>query len=301
MSVLAIDTSNNRSAQAPLTVTTIDGTPPTVPQNLTEKFISANKGMLTWTPSTDNVGVTGYNVYLNNVFVKTVPRAETEFLNLTQLTSYKVRVQAVDAAKNRSGLSQELTFTTKDGIAPSAPTLVTTSQVTKRGFLVSWTASTDNIGVGGYHIYRNGVYANTVKNGATSFQFSNLDFNSSHQISVQAFDLAGNRSTQSTAITVATTYTPDWTAPETVTNIRTNFTTQTSINLIWNATTDNVAVTHYHIFRNGKYLMTVNGLVNSYHVRLLTPNTTYQFTIVAQDAEQNKSQASAAFTVKTKP
>jgi len=311
VSVLAVDNDGLRSGRTTeLEVTTAtppDTEPPTVPQNLVNTHLHATKALITWNPSTDNVGVTGYNVFLNDVYVKTVTNPATEFINLTQLTSYTVKVFAADAAKNRSAFSQVLTFTTKDGIAPTVPLNVTSSEITKRGFRVSWTASTDNIGVEGYHIYRNGVYVNTVKNGATSFVLSKLDVNQTHQISVQAFDLAGNRSAQTAQSAISTTYTPDWIAPDAPTNLTVSNVTKTSLRLNWtvatdNSSTDTSGVTRYQVYRNGTYIATVNGGTTTLrNVFNLTPNTTYTFTIRADDAENNRSVDSNVVSITTLP
>ncbi len=295
--VMAVDTSNNRSAKALRNVTTIDMTPPTVPTNVTATQVTKDKIFVTWTPSTDNVGVTGYNVFLNGVYVKTVPRAETEFLGLASSTAYSIRLQAVDAAKNRSGMTDAISATTLDGIAPTIPTGLTLSNVTKTGFRVSWNASTDNQVVAKYNVYRNGVYVQTVL--GTNYTFSGLPFNLSHQIRVQAIDNAGNRSDQSIVLNAATTYTVDPIAPTAPTTVNSSLITSTGFRITWSPASDNVAVTHYNIYRNGTYVATVAGIVNNYTFKNMTANTTSSITIRAVDAEKNLSVPTTALSVTT--
>jgi chitodextrinase len=227
-----------------------------------------------------------------------VPSNRAEITGLTQLSTHSIRIQAIDPAKNRSAQSAALSINTTDGLAPTVPTGVTTTATTKRGFTITWDASTDNIGVVGYHVYRNGSYVNTVKNGVRTFSFGNLAFNSSHQVSVVAFDLAGNKSAQSSAITVNTVFTVDPVAPSAPTNVTSNNVTTTQFTVSWSAATDNVAVTSYNIYRNGAYLATVSGAVTTYTLKNLSPVTAYNVVVRALDAERNGTD-SAPITVTT--
>jgi hypothetical protein len=146
-----------------------------------------------------------------------------------------------------------------------------------------------------------------VKNGATSFVLSKLDVNQTHQISVQAFDLAGNRSAQTAQSAISTTYTPDWIAPDAPTNLTVSNVTKTSLRLNWtvatdNSSTDTSGVTRYQVYRNGTYIATVNGGTTTLrNVFNLTPNTTYTFTIRADDAENNRSVDSNVVSITTLP
>ena len=126
---------------------------------------------ITWTASTDNVGVAGYNVYLGESKVNTSPVTVTEYdlTGLTANTEYTVTVSAVDAAGNESARSEAATFTTleaeeeKDNEAPSVPAGVTASDVTQTGAKITWTASADNVGVAGYNVYVDETKVNTDK------------------------------------------------------------------------------------------------------------------------------------------
>ena len=62
----------------------------------------------------------------------------------------------MDAAENESERSEAATFTTpktQDTEAPSVPAGVAASDVTQTGAKITWTASTDNVGVAGYKVY----------------------------------------------------------------------------------------------------------------------------------------------------
>jgi Bacterial Ig domain/IPT/TIG domain len=90
-----------------------DTTPPTVPTGLTATAISSSQINLTWTASTDNVGVKGYNVYRGGVKIGTTP--STSYLDggLNASTSYTYNVSAYDAAGNTSAQSAGASATTQ--------------------------------------------------------------------------------------------------------------------------------------------------------------------------------------------
>lgn len=98
---------------------TSDTTPPSVPSNLIASSITATSFTLSWTASTDNVGVTGYNVYQNGSLKTTVTGTSTTVSGLTSSTTYSFTVKAKDAAGNISGSGTTLNVTTSS----SAPTV----------------------------------------------------------------------------------------------------------------------------------------------------------------------------------
>ncbi len=300
--VLAIDAAGNRSAQsAVLAVTTsapADVTVPSTPGGLTATSVLSNRILLTWTPSTDNVGVTGYNVYVNNVYLKTVTAAQTDLTGLTPLTSYSIQVQALDAAKNRSARSTALSVTTgapPDTTAPTVPSNLTLSNLTGTSVNLRWDGSTDNVGVTGYNVYVNGVYKRTSTTSATTI--TNLSSMTTYAITVLAFDAASNRSANSTAVSFTTL---DGQAPSAPTNVASTNVTKTGTRVTWTAATDNLGVTSYNIYRNGTYVATVSGTTTAYNLSGLTAGTTYNITVRALDAAKNFTN-SAALSVTTLP
>ena len=77
-------------------------TAPTVPTGLAGAAVSANRINLSWSPSTDNVGVTGYYVYLNDQPLATTATASYSHAGLMAGTTYNYRVSAYDAVPNHS-------------------------------------------------------------------------------------------------------------------------------------------------------------------------------------------------------
>ncbi|MBI5555734.1 MAG: fibronectin type III domain-containing protein, partial [Elusimicrobia bacterium] len=90
-----------------------DTTPPTVPANLTATAISSTQINLSWTASTDNVGVAGYKVYRGGIQIATVTSGTTySDTGLSPSTTYSYTVSAYDAAGNVSEQSVSVTATT---------------------------------------------------------------------------------------------------------------------------------------------------------------------------------------------
>ncbi|MFN8454144.1 MAG: choice-of-anchor D domain-containing protein [Anaerolineae bacterium] len=183
-----------------------DVTAPSVPTNLVAQS-GAGFADLSWTASTDDIGVTEYGVYRDGNLIATVPAPTTSYhdddngANLTA-GAYVYTVDAADAALNRSAQSAPATANVTavaDTEAPTIPTnvvAVTTPDIHGRTIVVFWTASTDNVGVTGYGIYRNGVLIASVNGTTLSFSNANLA-TGTYSYTVDAFDSAGNRSAQS--------------------------------------------------------------------------------------------------------
>lgn len=189
-----------------------------------------------------------------------------------------------------------ITAGSSDTVAPSAPTTLAASGTTQTTTNLSWTASTDNVGVTGYDVYQ----GTTLKGSSTttSFAVTGLTASTTYSFTVKAKDAAGNVSAASNAVSV-TTLAPvaDTTAPTAPTTLTASGTTSTSTNLTWTASTDNVGVTGYDVYQG----TTLKGssTTTSFAVTGLTAATTYSFTVKAKDAAGNVSAASNAVSVTT--
>ncbi|MDQ0890895.1 chitodextrinase/beta-mannanase [Paenibacillus sp. V4I9] len=92
---------------------TPDTQAPSTPTNLTSPSKTATSAYLTWTASTDNIGVTGYEVYTNETILTGTTTVTNFSVNgLTANTSYRFKVRAKDAAGNFSAFSTSLIVTT---------------------------------------------------------------------------------------------------------------------------------------------------------------------------------------------
>ncbi len=192
------------------TLPTTDTTAPTAPANLTLSGTTATSVNANWSTASDNVGVAGYSVYRGTTKIGTTTSLSFAFTGLTCGTSYSLGVEAFDAAGNISARAAAATSTlacapTGDTQAPSAPASLTASNVTTTSIVGSWPASTDNIGVSGYSVYRGSTKLGTTT--ALNYTFSGLVCATSYQLGVEAYDAAGNISTRRTT-TVSTAACP---------------------------------------------------------------------------------------------
>lgn len=158
---------------------------------------------LSWSGATDNIGVTGYDVYQNGVFRAST--ASTSFVanGLTAATAYSFYVIAKDAAGNVSPASNTVNVTTlaPDTTAPTAPTL-SASGTTASSTNLSWTGATDNVGVTSYDVYRNGTFL--ASTAATTYAVTGLTASTAYTFYVIAKDAAGNASVASNTVNVTT-------------------------------------------------------------------------------------------------
>src|SRR5207244_12725510 len=93
-------------------------------------------------------------------------------------------------------------YTLPDSTPPSVPTGVHVIGTTPNSVSVAWTASTDNVGVAGYRVLRDGAVVATLN--ATSYTDSGRAPATSYRYSVPAYDAAGNASAPSPEIAVTT-------------------------------------------------------------------------------------------------
>ncbi|WP_025743800.1 fibronectin type III domain-containing protein [Aquimarina pacifica] len=283
-----------------ITQGTADLQAPSVPQGVTTSNITQTSVDIDWNASTDNIGVTGYDIYQGNTIIATVTSTSYQVTGLLPDTNYSFSIVAFDASNNESDNSNAIGVTTlsePDTQAPSTPTEVTSSAITQTSVFLDWNASTDNIGVTGYNIYLANILIATVS--STSYQVMGLLSSTNYSFSITAFDANDNESDNSNAVTITTLSEPDTEEPTMPTELLTSNSTQTSITITWNASTDNVGVTGYDIYLENNIIATVTS--TSYQVTGLLPDTNYSFNITAFDAAGNQSDEATLDTATLPP
>ncbi|RKH69801.1 fibronectin type III domain-containing protein [Corallococcus aberystwythensis] len=184
---------------------------PTAPSGLTSPSKTHDSVSLTWSASTDNVGVTGYEVFVNNGAAASVTStsASATVTGLAPNTAYTFTVKARDAAGNRSAASAALSTTTpprpaSDTQAPTAPGSLRSTGVTASSVSLAFNASSDNVGVTGYEIFVNGGTSAAATSTTTSATVTGLAANTAYTFTAKARDAAGNRSSASNSVAVTT-------------------------------------------------------------------------------------------------
>ncbi len=184
----------------------------------------------------------------------------------------------------------------QDTQAPNAPNNLTATAVSQTQINLAWTASSDNTGVAGYFILRDGTLIARTAN--LTYQDLNLDTSKIYRYILVAYDANGNVSLQSASASNANF--KDTTPPSPPARLIATPVSSTEIDLTWDPSTDNVGVKGYSIIRDGVFTgKTVVG--TSFQDTGLNPDQTYVYTVVAFDAVFNASAQSNSATAKTLP
>ncbi|WUJ68220.1 PQQ-dependent sugar dehydrogenase [Kribbella soli] len=224
-------------------------------------------------------------------------KTKTVRLQLTAGTN-KIRARATSADGGPNADKLTVTPTTDDTTPPSAPGNLTVSDLKSNAATFHWTAATDNVGVVRYEINRGGNVLKVVDGNTLSATVDTLTANTSYDISVGAFDAAGNASQQSNVVTFTTPGSGDTQPPSVPGNLHSTGTSANSVSLAWNASTDNSgSIAGYDVYQGSAKVATTGSLTTT--VTGLTANTEYTFTVKARDPDGNASAASNAVTVRT--
>ena len=292
--------------------------PPTAPTNLTATAVSQSQINLSWTASTANVGITGYLVYRENpgsttyVEVGTTSGSTTTYSDtgLAASSTYSYEVEATDSAGN-SPFSNVATATTQSPTQPpTAPTNLTATAVSASQINLSWTASTATGGVTSYLVYRENpgsttfVQVGTTSGTTTTYSDTGLAAGSTYSYEVEATDSAGN----SPFSNVATATTQAAQPPTAPTNLTATAVSSSQINLGWTASTANVGITGYLVYRENPgsstfvQVGTTSG-ITTYSDTGLAASSTYSYEVQATDSAGNSpfSNVATATTAATNP
>ncbi len=253
----------------------------TTSADLVEKFataplITANAGVLNVSWATIS-GATGYNIYASENpyfnFAKLNPAPVTEMTYQTTITgvgldpakSYFIRVTAVNGG-GEAGFSP---FASTDPNAPewAASSAVMLSNISKNSLTLSWPAATDNSGVvSSYQIYLNGILLDSVAGNITTYNAIGLAVNTAYVFKIEAGDATGNWTANGPSVTALT-----------------------ALPLVWDAATDNIAVSSYRLYQEGSVIATTVYNQTTWEVTGLVAGTTYKFQVQAGDAAGNWS------------
>jgi len=290
-----------------------DSAAPTVPGGVAGSYDGS--AQISWTAATDNTGVAGYAVH-RGATAGFTPNESTLRGSVTTTSfsealstpgTHYYKVIAYDAAGNASDASAAASVEVPDTTAPSTPTNIVATQ-SGLGVDVTWTASTDDVGVAGYAVHR-GTSAgfspdesNVLATGVTGTAYADGDVvEGSWYYKLIAYDAAGNESAASEAAAVEVVA-PDVIAP-TVPGTPSAVLNGADVQLTWDASTDAVGVTGYTVYRGTSAGFTANAasriadVAATAYTDAARPPGTWFYKVTARDAAGNVSSATAATSI----
>ncbi|WP_130481617.1 fibronectin type III domain-containing protein [Sphaerotilus mobilis] len=183
-----------------------------------------------------------------------------------------------------------------DTTPPLSPEGLNAVATGSRTIELSWTPSTDEGGLRGHQVERDGVVVALAREG--KHVDASLQAGHEHCYRIIAVDLSGNQSLPSTRACARTSAT-DRTAPTVPAQVTATATSTTAIHLSWQANSDDVGVIGYVVSANGKRLRSLAD--TSMDIGKLTPETNHCLVIEAFDAMGNVSPPSEPVCVSTLP
>ena len=179
-----------------------------------------------------------------------------------------------------------------DTQAPVGPSSLSATATSSSSVQLDWPAATDNVGVAGYRVFRNG--SQVTETTALSYLDIGRSPSTTYSYEVRAYDAAGNVGVPATA-SATTPAGADTAAPSVPTGLTASVQKGRKVVLSWNASTDNVGVVGYDVYRNGTRIAGPSG--TSYSDRPGRGTFTYQ--VRARDAAGNVSGPSVSVSVTT--
>ncbi|MDB5170385.1 MAG: Ricin-type beta-trefoil lectin domain-like, partial [Candidatus Saccharibacteria bacterium] len=300
--VHSYDAANNTSAASTSldTQTAYDTTNPSVPANLVASARTDTSITLGWDLSTDNVAVTGYDVYRGATLIATTASTGYTDSGLGVDTAYTYKVRAHDASGNNSAQSTQLsTRTLTDEIAPASPTNLSSSDQTTTTIDLDWTAATDDVAVTGYKIYRDGVFI--ALRSVTNYQDTGLHYNRQYAYTVTAVDAGDNESAVSAALNISTL--PDTVAPNVTLSAPPDGQTNVQYTIPISATaSDDLDLARVEFYADSTLITTITTAPFALNWDTYNkPNGSHLITAKAIDGSGNTTSSSATISINNPP
>ena len=298
-----------------LTIIGADVTPPSVPTGLTTNAVSTSQINLSWSASTDDVAVTGYNIFRDAGFVASTTGTSYSDTGLATSTSYAYTVSAFDAAGNESARSATSSATTQAPAPPSTssgggggpittpdPTIGEVQITSSTTFVtLTWTTNIPTrarLSWGKSIDLEQGTILIVDYTTLQTLTLDNLDPESVYYYQLIVETTSGK--TAQTQGQFVTQSLPDTTAPANPTD----FTAQplgSSIALNWTNPDEN-DFDSVRIVRSDKFYPTdiydgqvlYEGSNETFMDNQVVPNTTYYYTLFAKDTKENYSSGAIA-------
>ena len=310
LTAVATDTSNNTTTSAGVTVTvnntTPDTTPPTVSITAPASGATVSGTVSVTANASDNVGVASVQFQLDGANVgsllTTAPYSYSWNTTTATNASHTVRAIAKDAAGNTTtsaGVTVTVNNTMPDTTPPTVSITAPASGATVSGTVSVTANASDNVGVASVQFQLDGANVGSLLTTAPySYSWNTTTAtNASHTVRAIAKDAAGNTTTSAGVTVTVSNAPPDTTPPTVPTGLSATAASSSQINLAWTASTDNVGVTGYKVFRSGSQIGTTAS--TSYQDTGLAASTSYSYTVAAYDAAGNVSAQSTSASATT--
>lgn len=306
--VRAVDQAGNVSvASNAVTARTklASSSPPAVPLNLKVTSVTTDSVSLSWESATDSIDVIGYIIYRDNQLIQGVIGAEEVAytdIGLMEDTMYTYQVRAVDQAGNISEMSNTVTARTKpteEILPPAAPLNLRIDDVTTNSVSLSWEAAIDDVGVTGYHVYRDDQLIQTLSGTELSYIDTGLMEATTYTYKIRAVDQAGNLSEASSAVKARTKMTIEVSRPLPPTKLRSARVTEHEVALMWDAPNESKEIMSYQVYRNNVLVGEVAGETSLYTDKDLQENTKYSYVVKSKNKEGDLSEESNKIIVQT--
>jgi Domain of unknown function (DUF4434)/Domain of unknown function (DUF5109)/F5/8 type C domain/Fibronectin type III domain len=162
------------------------------------------RNMLFWSDADTYVNVSGLHPMSTSQLVTDMTAEDPYVSNFLSFSfNHYMSPQQVNPVFYNTYLNY-LNTGTVETTPPTAPTGLSATAVNSLTINLSWTASTDNIGIAGYQVYRNGVLVTTLYQTGTTYSDSQLNPSTTYTYQLEAFDGAGNVSTASNTASTTT-------------------------------------------------------------------------------------------------
>jgi hypothetical protein len=280
-----------------------DTTPPAIPAVPTLSTVSSTGATITWTPTTDNVGVAAYYIYRDGALVSTLAVPPFQDSGLTPGLTYAYTLSAFDAQGNVSGQSAPLYVTTVNTTPPTVPTNLAVTGVTQNSVSLSWSPSSDPGGVGGYRVLKGSsptnlqIIASAVL--TTSYVDSHVTPSTTYYYAVEAYNSIGIASAPCAPVSATTLALPP------PTNLEATSITSKSVSLSWTASGGTDPPVAYRILRGTSpttlTILVAKNLGTTYTNTPVGSSTTYYYEVEMVDSIGLTSLPSNLLTVMTLP
>lgn len=217
--VASVDYAGHETNSDAITVTTfpVDNVNPLKPTGFVASSINFSSINFKWNSSTDNIGVVGYNLFLNDekIGFKQISDTVYKLTDLMPSTQYNFKLIAYDYAGNASEPALLSVSTLTDSESPTTPVLYPTTQRSSSEIAINWYVSSDNTGIAYYDLYNKGVlligkipaheYVGIpIEGDYMLYKVTGLDANTSYEFTLKAVDFGGNESGFSNKLEMST-------------------------------------------------------------------------------------------------